>query len=151
MSDIDNQNIHLVSLKNDRDLDSKLTQWPASINSEEEFFGLCLSLAFKLEDEGLEGLNKTLGSLGQLNMSDFLNIILLLRENNGSSFKKSAQSLYQTNLEDLDKSINNFLKCFDVVLHSSVNAPKTYALSQTAISNLLLDLFDIKLENSPKN
>jgi hypothetical protein len=151
MTNVDNQNIHLVSLKNDRDLDNKLTQWPTNINSAEEFFALCLSLASRLEDEGLEGLNKAFGSLGQINMPDFLNIILFLRETNADDFEKVSTALYKTNLDNLNSSINHFLSHFDVVLNTSVSSPKIYALAQTAIANLLLDLFEIKLITSIQN
>lgn len=151
MTSTDNTNIHLVSLKNDRELDSQLTQWPNNINSAEEFFGLCLSLASRLEDEGLSGLNKAMGSLGQLEMPDFLNIILFLKETNGDDFEKVSTVLYKTNLQDLNQSINNFLSHFDVILNNSTASPKIYTLGQTAISNLLLDLFEIKLQNLPQN
>lgn len=138
-------NIHLVSLKPDRGTNPELSSWPASINDAEDFFGLCLSLASRLEDEGLEGFNMALGSLGKIEMADFLNLILFLKETNWDDFEKVGAELLQTNLDGLNKSINHFFSHFDIVLNSSVLSPKIYALAQTAAANLLLDLFEIKL------
>lgn len=146
MPDIDSQNIHLISLKNDRQQDPNLTQWPNTINAPEDFFGLCLSLASKLEDEGLDGLNMALGSLGEVDLSSFLNLVLFLRETNWDDFNRVASITLKTSINDLDKSINSFFKHFDLVLNSSVQSPKIYALAQTALTNLLLDLFEIKLK-----
>jgi len=146
MPNIDNQNIHLISLKNDRQQDPTLTQWPNTINSPEDFFGLCLSLASRLEDIGLDGLNMALGSLGQVNMPVFLNLVLFLRETNWHDFNRVSSITLKTSITDLDKSINSFFKHFDLVLNTSVESPKIYSLAQTALNNLLLDLFEIKLK-----
>jgi hypothetical protein len=145
MPEIDNQNIHLISLKNDRQQDPGLTQWPNTINTPEDFFGLCLSLASRLEDEGLNGLNIVLGSLGEVDMPTFLNLVLFLRETNWDDFNRVSSVTSKTSITDLDISINSFFKHFDLVLNSSVESPKIYALAQTALVNLLLDLFEIKL------
>jgi len=139
-------NIHLVSLKNTRNFNEQLNSWPETINSPEDFFGLCLSLASKMEDAGLDGINLTLGSLGEISMENFLNLILFLRETNYDDFNRVSQKTLKTDLADLDKSINSFFKHFDLVLNSSVQSPKIFALAQTALANLLLDLFEIKLK-----
>ena len=146
-------NIHLVSLKNDHHISNQLTSWANTINSPEEFYGLCLSLATKLETEGLEGLNKALGSLnsisGKIENSGFLNLVQFLKETNWDDFEKNSpqteKNSFKADLRQLDKSINHFFSHFDVILNSSVVSPKIYALGQTAITNLLLDLFEIKL------
>lgn len=145
--------IHLVSLKNDHHISNQLTSWANTVNSSEEFYGLCLSLATKLETEGLQGLNKALGSLnsisGKIENMDFLNLVQFLKETNWDDFEKNSQQTkensFKADLRQLDKSINHFFSHFDVILNSSVFSPKIYALGQTAITNLLLDLFEIKL------
>jgi hypothetical protein len=139
-------NIHLVSLKNTRNFNEQLNGWPETINSPEDFFGLCLSLASKIEDAGLDGLNVALGSLGEISMENYLDLVLFLRETNWDDFSKVSQITLKTSITDLDKSINSFFKHFDLVLNSSVQSPKIYSLAQTALVNLLLDLFEIKLK-----